>query len=88
MIRGIEPKIVFCARPDRKSDGKSEFLKPRIDVNSKEFYKEHPDLAPRDIYLREKRTVNMEDVRKTISDFLEEPWYKRFYHSIMGKMKK
>ena len=35
-------------------------------VNSPKFYSEHPDLAPRNVYLQEGRVITKKDVDKAI----------------------
>ena len=56
--------------------------------NSKKFYQKRPDLAPRNIYLREGRVVKMEEVKKTIDNFGATPfekicnWFKSKYNDL------
>ena len=56
--------------------------------NNVEFYKKRPDLAPRDIYLREGRMMEIEEVKRTINNFGATPyekicnWFKDKYNSI------
>ena len=71
----------------KSSDKGSGFLKSRIDPNSQEFYKQHPDLAPRNVYLRMGRIAKMDEIRKTIRDF-GEPWYVRVYNSLKDIFRK
>lgn len=35
-------------------------------INSPEFYRQHPDLAPRNIYLQEDRVITRKDMDKAI----------------------
>ncbi len=46
--------------------------KPKGYYNSKEFYQRRPDLAPRDIYLREGRLIKMEEVDKYLKKISKE----------------
>ena len=57
---------------------------------SKKFCKTHPDLMPRNVYLREGRMVDMENVRKTLADFDKKPLGDRigaFFNKIIGWFK-
>ena len=55
--------------------------------NRVEFYKKRPDLAPRDVYLREGRMMNMKEVKKIINNFGATPyekicnWFKDIYNT-------
>lgn len=69
----------FCA--DRKR------LKSRNKYNSPEFYAQHPDLAPRNIYLRLGRVIDMDEVNRVIEDFAA-PWYIKMYNSVKRFLKK
>ncbi len=39
----------------------------KINPNSQQFYKKHPDLAPRNVYLASGRKVNMEQIEKELN---------------------
>lgn len=43
----------------------------KIDINNRNFYDKHPDLAPRNIYLYLGRTLDIEKVNRTIENFDE-----------------
>lgn len=49
-------------------------VKSKINLNSKKFYNEHPDLAPRNIYLLLGRTIDTKKVNRTIENFGEPFW--------------
>lgn len=51
---------------------KPKYYKTRINPNSKEFYRKHPDLAPRNVYLALGRIVTQEQCNKTIDMFYKE----------------
>lgn len=68
-------------------------------INTPEFYKQHPDLAPRNIYLREGRMITPEDWKKTlkrmdrinqISDFINlvKSKLKHFFNKFNNKITK
>ena len=42
------------------------FKTVKRDVNSLKFYREHPDLAPRNVYLREGRVITKKDIDRAI----------------------
>ena len=42
------------------------FATVKRNVNSPKFYSEHPDLAPRNVYLQEGRVITKKDVDKAI----------------------
>ena len=44
-------------------------FKSNVDLNSQKFYAKHPDLAPRNIYLRMGRVMDMKTVEKYIANF-------------------
>ena len=51
----------------------------------------HPDLIPRNVYLREGRMVDMNKVQKTIDDFGKESFAEkcgRFFKEIGGRISK
>lgn len=43
----------------------------KIDMNSRKFYDQHPDLAPKNIYLYMGRTLDIKTVNRTIENFGE-----------------
>ncbi len=45
-----------------------------IDLNSQKFYKSHPDLVPRNVYLAMGRVVNQKEVNRKIENFGEPFW--------------
>ena len=49
-----------------KQAGKN--TKSKVDLNSQKFYKQHPDLAPRDIYLASGRVIKKETVDKYLDN--------------------
>ena len=49
-------------------------VKSKTNFNSKKFYNEHPDLAPRNIYLSMGRTIDTKKVNRTIENFGEPFW--------------
>ena len=51
---------------------KQKVYKTQINPNSQEFYKRHPDLAPKNVYLRTGRIMDLETVRKYIANFGKE----------------
>lgn len=58
--------------------------------DSKEFYKTHPDLMPRNVYLQEGRVIDMKNVRKTLADFDKNSLVERietFFDKILGWLK-
>ena len=56
-------------------------IKPKFN-NSSGYYKyRHPDLVPRNVYLRNGRMVNVEKMNKTIRDFGASP-VERFFNFI------
>ena len=42
------------------------FKTVKRDVNSPKFYREHPDLAPRNVYLREGRVITKKEVDRAM----------------------
>lgn len=56
-------------------------------INTPEFYRRHPDLAPRNIYLREGRTITPEDWNKTIKRLDRINKISDFTSSIKSKLK-
>lgn len=53
---------------------KQQRLRSKIDLNSQKFYKQHPDLAPRNVYLRMGRILKLEDVQKNFFNW-DKPWW-------------
>ena len=47
-------------------------FRSNTDLNSQRFYAQHPDLAPRNIYLRMGRVMNLKTVEKYIANFGKE----------------
>ncbi len=45
-----------------------------IGLNNEQFYKNHTDLAPRNIYLAMGRVINQKEVNRTIENFGEPFW--------------
>ena len=52
-------------------------FKSKIDLNSQDFYKKHPDLAPRNVYLYMGRTLDLKSVEKYINNFGKESIWKK-----------
>ena len=82
-------------RLDLLSKGKNLFARPakkfeRIDYGNSEFYREHPDLMPRNIYLATGRVITKEQ----IDDYFEKNFRltfsqkcKKFLNKIIDKFK-
>ena len=51
---------------------KPKYHKTRINPNSKEFYRKHPDLAPSNVHLALGRILTKEQCKKTIDTFYKE----------------
>lgn len=49
-------------------------IRTKVDINSRKFYEQHPDLAPRNVYLATGRLIDMEKVNRTIENFGEPFW--------------
>lgn len=67
-----------------------KFDKTKINPNSQEFYKKHPDLAPRNIYLATGRIISMKEVQKTIDNIGKESiWEKlgNLFSNLINKNK-
>lgn len=59
--------------------------------NSQEFYKKHPDLAPRNVYLSQGRIIKMEDVKKHLDNICKETFSEkctRYLNNIKSLFKK
>lgn len=54
---------------------KHQKLRSKVDVNCQKFYKQHPDLAPRNVYLRMGRILKLENVQKAFFNW-DKPWWK------------
>ncbi len=50
------------------------FRKSKLNINSPEFYKEHPDLTPRNVYLSLGRVTDKKEIDRTIENFGEPFW--------------
>lgn len=48
--------------------------KTKININSREFYDKHPDLAPRNIYLYYGRVITKKDIDRSVENFGEPFW--------------
>ncbi len=49
-------------------------IKNKIKLDTKKFYNEHPDLAPRNIYLAMDRVIDKKQIDRTIENFGEPFW--------------
>lgn len=59
----------------------------KVDLNSKEFYNKHPDLAPRNVYLSMNRTIGRDEINRTIEN-IGEPLHVRIINQCKDKIKK
>lgn len=67
---------------------KSKTFKPtKRNFNTPEFYKEHPDLAPRNIYLREGRIITEKDIEKAIRKINRNAKIEEFFNLVSNKVK-
>ena len=66
---------------------KQQKLRSKVDVNCQKFYKQHPDLAPRNIYLHMGRILKLEDVQKAFFNW-DKPWWQRYLDKIIGILRK
>ncbi len=66
---------------------KQQKFRSKLNMNSQKFYKRHPDLAPRNVYLRMGRILKLEDVQKAFFDW-DKPWYKKVFDKITSLFKK
>ena len=69
---------------------KPKVYKTKINPNSMEFYRKHPDLAPRNVYLYLGRTVDLKTVERYIANFGKESiWDKvrNWFSNIFNKNK-
>ncbi len=67
---------------------KSKTFKPtKRNFNTPEFYKEHPDLAPRNIYLREGRIITEKDIEKAIRKINRNAKIEEFFNLVSNKIK-
>ena len=55
-------------------------------INSPEFYRQHPDLAPRNIYLQEDRVITRKDMDKAIRRLDMIYKIEDFVHNIQSKI--
>ena len=51
--------------------------KTRINPNGQEFYKKHPDLAPRNVYLYMGRILDLKTVKKYINNIGKESIFEK-----------
>ena len=66
---------------------KQQKFRSKLNVNSQKFYKQHPDLAPRNVYLRTGRILKLKDVQKAFFDW-DKPWHKKVFDKIAALFKK
>ena len=78
--------FVFESTPQKSKSNRRGSLRLRIDLNRKEFYDKHPDLAPRNVYLSTGRVLKMGEVRDYINN-IGEPWYKKLYNRLSKGIK-
>ena len=62
------------------------FKTVKRDVNSPKFYREHPDLAPRNVYLREGRVITKKDIDRAIRQIEHFGSRKNFFDSVSLKL--
>lgn len=62
------------------------FKTVKRDVNSPKFYREHPDLAPRNVYLREGRVITKKDIDRAIRQIERFGSRKNFFDSVSLKL--
>ncbi|MBR2429894.1 hypothetical protein IKB17_00320 [bacterium] len=62
-------------------------FKSKIDPNSQKFYAQHPDLAPRNVYLYLGRVIDLKTVEKYIANLGKESiwdkignWFSNFFN--------
>jgi len=60
---------------------RQQVFRPKINLNSQKFYKKHPDLAPRNVYLRMGKILKVEDVQKSFFNW-DKPWWQKFFDNI------
>lgn len=63
--------------------------KNKINVNCREFYEKHPDLAPRNVYLYLGRVITKEDADKKFAKIFKEPFItraKNWFQNKIGKL--
>ena len=60
----------------------------KIDFNSQKFYRQRPDLAPRNVYLREGRVIKQKEVEKYFVKAFKEQIYVRIMNWFKNKIKK
>ena len=56
---------------------KVKISKTKINPNTQEFYKKHPDLAPRNVYLYMGRTLDLKAVEKYINNIGNESVFEK-----------
>ena len=55
-----------------ESSKRPKQYRSNIDLNSQRFYVKHPDLAPRNVYLRMGRVMDLKTVERYIANFGKE----------------
>jgi len=75
-----------------QSVSNKKFVRSKINPNSQEFYKKHPDLAPRNVYLATGRVLEFKNVQKKLDKIAKEPltdrisnWFKSITKKIFKK---
>ena len=69
---------------------KTKISKTKINPNSQDFYKKHPDLAPRNVYLYLGRTMDLKTIKKYINNIGKETiWEKmgNWFSNLFNKNK-
>lgn len=64
------------------------FSGKKIDINGREFYDKHPDLAPRNVYLYLGRVITREEIDKKMDGLFREPFIKRVKNWFTDKIGK
>lgn len=63
--------------------------KTKLDVNSEKFYQQHPDLAPRNVYIATGRLINKETIDKYLDNICKKSLFEKvcdFVKSIRRKI--
>lgn len=67
---------------------KRKTFKPtKRNYNTPEFYRQNPDLAPRNIYLREGRLITEKDIKKTLKRLERIEAIENFWNTFSAKLK-
>lgn len=69
---------------------KPKVYKTKINPNSREFYRKHPDLAPRNVYLYMGRTLDFKSVQKYLDNIGKESIFekiKNWFSNLFNKKK-